>query len=109
MASYLLDVIFARNVFVDMNLRWHVEELLVHVYFNILWEKMYKKSYALICDEFIAQIHFIIFKKECPILSVATKKMVVKVGHWYLDEHSTYIKVSGATRVPHLLPTHVPD
>jgi hypothetical protein len=109
MASYLLDVMCTRNVFADMNLSWHVAELPVHVYFNILWENRYKKSYALICDEFIARIHFIIFKKECPRLSAAAKKMVAKVGHWYLDERSTYIRVFGATRAPHLLPAHVPD
>jgi hypothetical protein len=76
----------ARNVFFKMNLSWHVADLLIHVYFNILWENMYKKYYALICDELIAPIHFIIFKKECPRLSVEAKKMVAKVGHWYLDE-----------------------
>jgi hypothetical protein len=92
-----------------MNLSWHVTELLVHVYFNILWENRYKKSYSLICDEFIAQIYFILFKKECPRLSVAAKKMISKVGHWYLDEHDTYIRVFGATRAPHLLPVHVLD
>ena len=81
MASYLLDVICARNVFVGMNLRWHVIELHVHVYFNILWENRYTKSYALICDEFIAQIYFIIFKKEWPRLSITAKKMISKVGH----------------------------
>jgi hypothetical protein len=52
-----------------MNLRWHVMELHVHVYFNILWENMYKKYYTLICDEFITHIHFITFNKEFPILS----------------------------------------
>jgi hypothetical protein len=35
MASYLLDVVCARNIFVGMNLRWHVAELPVHVYFNM--------------------------------------------------------------------------
>jgi hypothetical protein len=40
MALYLLDVMCARNVFADMNLRWHVAEIRVHVYFNILWENM---------------------------------------------------------------------
>jgi hypothetical protein len=70
-----------RNFFVGMNLSWHVVELLVHVYFIILWENMYKTSYALICDEFISHIHFIIFKKEFPRLSAAAKKMVEKVGH----------------------------
>jgi hypothetical protein len=109
MASYLLDVMCARNVFVDMNLSWHVAELPVHVYFNVLWENKYKKSYSLICDEFIARIYFILFKKECPRLSVAAKKMISKVGHWYLDERATYIRVFGATGAPHLLPAHVPD
>jgi hypothetical protein len=109
MASYLLDVMCTRNIFIGMNLSWHVAELPVHVYFNVLWENRYKKSYALICDEFIARIYFILFKKECPRLSVAAKKMIAKVGHWYLDEHSTYIRVFWATGAPHLLPTHVPD
>jgi hypothetical protein len=109
MALYLLDVICERNVFTDMNLRWHVSELSVHVYFIILWENKYKKFYTLICDEFITRIHFIIFKKECPRLSAAAKKMVAKVGHWYLDEFSTYIRVFGATVAPHILPAHVPD
>ena len=48
MASYLLDVMCARNVFVDMNLIWHVAKLPFHVYFSVLWENMYKKSYTLI-------------------------------------------------------------
>jgi hypothetical protein len=73
-----------------------------------MWENRYKKSYALICDEFIAQVYFIIFKKECPRLSVAAKKMISKVGHWYLYETMTYIRVFGATDAPHLLPTRVP-
>jgi hypothetical protein len=109
MASYLLDVMCARNIFVGMNLSWHVAELSVHIYFIILWENRYKKSYSLICDEFIAHIYFILFKKECSRLSTAAKKMISKVGHWYLDERDTYIRVFGATRAPHLLPAHVPD
>jgi hypothetical protein len=92
-----------------MNLRWHVLELPVHIYLSILWENRYKTSYALICDECITHIYFIIFKKEFPRLSTTTKKMIAKVGHWYLNKHSTYIKVFGATGEPHILPTHVPD
>jgi hypothetical protein len=109
MALYLLDVMCTRNVFADMNLSWHLAELLVHVYFNMLWENRYKKYYSLICDEFIARIYFIVFKKEWPRLSATDKKMISKVGHWYLDEHTIYIGVVGATRAPHILPAHVPD
>jgi hypothetical protein len=36
MALYLLDAIYARNIFSRMNLNWHSSELPVHVYFNIL-------------------------------------------------------------------------
>jgi hypothetical protein len=109
MASYLLDVMCAINVFTSMKLSWHASEIPVHVYFDVLWENRYKKSYSLTCDEFIAHIHFILFKKECPRLSATTKKMISKVGHWYLDEHDTYIRVFGATGAPHLLQAHVPD
>jgi hypothetical protein len=63
MALYLVNVICTRNVFININLSWNVAKLPVHVYFSILWENMYKKSYVLICDEFITRIHFIIFKK----------------------------------------------
>jgi hypothetical protein len=63
----------------------------------------------MICDGFTSNIHLIIFKKEFPRLLVATKKMISKVGHWYLKETSTYIRVFGATGAPHLLPIHVLD
>jgi hypothetical protein len=92
-----------------MNLSWHVSELPVHLYFNILWENGYKKSYSLIYNEFIAHIYFILFNKECLRLSVAAKNMIAKVGHWYLDEHDTYIRVFSTRGAPQLLPVHIPD
>jgi hypothetical protein len=36
MASYLLNVMCGRNVFIGMNLRWHVAEIPYHVYFSVL-------------------------------------------------------------------------
>ena len=63
----------------------------------------------MICDEFIARIHFIILRQDCPRLFVAAKKMISEVGHWYLEEKNTYIKVFGAVSAPHLLPTCVPN
>jgi hypothetical protein len=109
MASYLLDIICARNAFSRMKLNWHPSGLVVHVYYNILWENRYKKSYAVICDHFIAPIYFLLFKRECPRLSDKEKKVIVKISHWYLDKRETYIRVFGTTGAPHLLPLHVPD
>jgi hypothetical protein len=62
MASYLLDAICARNIFSGIGLIWNVSKLHVRVYFSAQWENRYKKSHAMICDEFLARSHFIIFK-----------------------------------------------
>jgi hypothetical protein len=63
----------------------------------------------MICDGFISRIYFIIFRKEFPRLSVATKKMIAKVVHWYFEETRTYIRMFGAIGAPHLLSVHVPN
>jgi hypothetical protein len=109
MASYLLDIIYARNIFAGMNLSWHIEKLHVHVYFSILWENRYKILCAMICDGFISRIYLITFRKECLRILVAAKYIITKVGHWYFEETSTYIRMFKATSAPHLLPVHVPD
>ena len=62
----------------------------------------------LICDQFITRIYFLLFREECPRFSEEAKKVISKVGHWYLDERETYIRVFGATGAPHLLPIYVP-
>jgi hypothetical protein len=92
MASYLLDVICARNIFPGMGLSWHVSELLFHVYFSILWENMYKKSYAMICDEFLAKgiLHY--FQAKFPKTFKSTKRVISRIGHWYLEEKRTYLR-----------------
>jgi hypothetical protein len=92
-----------------MNLNWHPSELTVHVYYNILWENRYNKFYVVIYDQFIVPIYFFLFKKECPRLLGKAKKVIVKIGHWYLDEQETYIRIFGATGAPHLLLVYVPD
>jgi hypothetical protein len=109
MDSYLLDITCSKNVFVGIKLRLNTSELSVHIYFDILWENMYKKSYSFICNEFIACIHFILFNKEYPRVSTTEKKVIENTGHWYAYERDTYIEVFRATRAPHLLPAHVPD
>jgi len=111
MASYLLDVICARNTFARMNFnwQWHTLELPIHVYFDILWENRYNKSYSLNYDQFIARIYFLLLKKECPRLSDAAKRIVMKIDHWYLDERDTHIRFFDATRAPHLFLIYVPD
>jgi hypothetical protein len=57
----------------------------------------------------LARVYFIIFKQNCPRLSEATRKVISRVGNWYLEEKSTYLRIFGAIGAPHLLPAYVPD
>jgi hypothetical protein len=75
MALYLLDIICTRNTFVGMNLNWHSLELEAHVYFNILWENRYKKSYVVICDQFIAWIYFFLFSKNALCFQIKPRRL----------------------------------
>jgi hypothetical protein len=79
------------------------------VYFSILWENKYKKSYPMIYDLFLAKLYFIIFHQECPRLSKQAKKIISLIGNWYLEEKCTYFRIFGATGAPHLLPAYVPN
>jgi hypothetical protein len=56
------------------------------------WENGYKKSYTAICDEFLDRVYSLIFKKKCPILLYATKRVISRIGNWYLEEKSTYLR-----------------
>jgi hypothetical protein len=53
-------------------------------------EQVQKRNW-LICDGFIAQVYSLIFKQDCPRLSEEARKVVSKIGHWYLEERRTYI------------------
>jgi hypothetical protein len=68
-----------------------------------------QKINSLICDAFIAQVYSLILKQNFPRLFEATRKVISKIGHWYLEERSTYIIIFRAIGAPHLFPIHVPD
>jgi hypothetical protein len=51
----------------------------------------------------------LLFRKEFPRLSYEAKKVITKIGHWYLDERETYIRVFTAIGAPRLLPIYVTD
>jgi hypothetical protein len=84
MASYLMDVICATNVFLGVNLSGHISESPVHVYCQVLWENKYKRHYAMICDQFLAPLYQLIFCKECPRLTKEAMKLIRYIESWYL-------------------------
>jgi hypothetical protein len=107
MVSFLLDLMCTRNIFHRPKSELACCRDPCPCIIQCAMGNRYKKSYSLICDEFITRIYFILFKKEFPRILAIANKMISKVGHWYLDEHATYIKVFDATGAPHILPSHV--
>jgi hypothetical protein len=74
-----------------------------------MWENMYKKLYSMICDGFLANLYFVIFRQEFPRISKKTKKLISLIGNLYLEEKCTYFRIFGAIGSPHLLPYYVPN
>jgi hypothetical protein len=109
MASYLFNLICTRNIFPGLGLSCHISELLVHMYFIMLWENRYNKSYVMICYEFFPRLYSLIFKQNFPRLLEAAKKVNSRIGHWYLEEKRNYLRIFRAIGAPHLFPYYVPD
>jgi hypothetical protein len=75
----------------------------------MLWENVYRKSYAMICDLFSSHTYLIIFHQEYPSLSKQEKKILSHIGNWYIEDKYTYIRIFGIIGSPRLLPTYVLD
>ena len=109
MASYLLDVMCARNEYPYLGWKWTPSLSSIHVYCTMLWENRYKEDYDRICDGFFAPIYQILFGKEAPCFSPKGQEIVQKYGDWYMTPDGFYIRMSGTSKAPHRLPHFVPD
>ena len=81
----------------------------IHVYYKMLWEKVYMEDYELICIGLFATICQILFGKEAPCLSPQGQNIVKEYGYWYMTPDGVYIRIAGSTKTPHWLPHFVPN
>lgn len=107
MSSYLIYIVCAAaNHFPGMGWKWAPTEPPVQVYCQDLWEHKYIRHYTRICDHFMAPLYTMIFCKPAPRLSEEAIQVVSMIRDWYVNEDSTYIRIYGATKAPHLLPRY---
>jgi hypothetical protein len=90
MASYLLDAICTRNMFTGLRFSSDVSEFPAHVYFSVLWENRYKKSYTTIYDGFLARVYSLIFKKNYLRLSDVARNVISRIRQ-FLPRREKYL------------------
>ena len=81
---------------------------LVPIYHSVLWDTNYAARFYDICEHFLRNIYFSIFKKEAPAFSAEAKNFIATMGDWYVSESFSYIKIWGGNTV-HMLPRVVPN
>lgn len=110
MASYLLDVFFARFQFKNWSYNWNTSAASpVHHHYKIFWDTGYKGMIDVIFESFIAPLYHRLFGEEPPCMSKRAMETIVKVAHWFLIQEGTFIRVFNSYKAPHALPKFAMD
>ena len=68
----------------------------------------YPSRFYDICEHFLGNIYFSIFKKEALTFSAEARTFISTMGGWYVGESFSYIIIWGRNIV-HMFPNIVPD
>ena len=58
-----------------------------------LWDTNYVTIFYEICENFLGQVYFLIFKKEAPAFSPEAKTLIDTKGDWYVGKSFAYISL----------------
>lgn len=94
--------------FPELRLTWLGNPIPVDEFFSILWADNYIPHFYNICDKIMAQVHLILFGQTPPRISLEASLTIRRLGHWYLEEFFTIIRIFGNEEVNYL-PWFVPD
>lgn len=108
MAAYILDLVCVAIPFPELNLFWKCNTLAIHEMFQILWVDKYPVHFYSICSIIMPQVFCALNGSLPPRLSGEARNTIQLLGHWYLEEYFTVIRISG-NDVVHYLPWFVPD
>lgn len=110
MAFYFLDAVCAKCDFEGVGLKWTPkEESPVHIYYNILSNTGQRGMYEKIAKYFISPIYNVFFGEEPPCVFERDKASLHDITDLFSNFHITYIRVFGAYKYLHVLPTFVTD
>ena len=100
-------VVCASIMFPSLEFNWTRDKPPMHTYYSDIQEDNYMKHIYNICDKFINDVHFSIFKKNAPQILENSISLVSNMVYWYTLDHFTYLIICGSNIV-HLLPRVVP-
>ena len=108
MSAYLLDMAMAQINFPDIGLSWVGNPIPIHELFFMLWADNYIPNIYTICDKIITRVHAVLFGQVPRRISPEAALTIKHLGHWYLEEFFTIIRIAGKEEISYL-PCFVPD
>lgn len=108
MSTYLSDMVLAMIEFPELKLKWGSTPTPVHELFSMLWVDNYIPHFYTICDKVMTRVYLILFVQTPPRISPEAAVTIRLVGHWFLEEYFTVIKIAGNEEADYL-PWYVLD
>lgn len=108
MSTYLLDMTLAKIDFPSLKLNWADGAKPIQELFSMLWADNYIPHFYKICDKIMPGVHFMLFGHVPPKISKEATSTIKRLGHWYLEEFLTIIRIEGNEEASYL-PCFVPD
>ena len=65
----------------------------VPIYHLELWDTNYAARFYDICEHFLGNIYFSVFKKESPTFFAEAKSFIATMGDWYVGESFAYFRI----------------
>ena len=108
MSAYLLDMTLARIDFPSLKLSWADASRPIQELFSMLWVDNYIPHFYNICDKIMSGVHLVLFGHVPPRITKEAAIAIKQLGHWYLEEFLTIIRIAGNEETSYL-PRFVPD
>jgi hypothetical protein len=110
MSAYIMDAICSMTPFPLMSWGWTlVEDKPIHVYHEKLWENKAEKFTYEIFNWVMVPLHITIFGHPPPRISDNIATNLSSIADWYMEAEFSYLRVFGASVLPHALPLFIPD
>lgn len=104
MSTYILDVIYARQLFPSLEWAWPLMETIVNIYFKLLSKCNFRGVITWLSDHFVTPMYTMIFKQDPLCMSKESMEALIGIVDWYTSSSSTFIPMFNAEKPPHVLP-----
>lgn len=102
MSAYLLDMVCAMIEFLELKMKWGGTPTPVCELFSMLWVENYIPHFYTICDRVMPQVYLTLFNEAPPRISPEAAITIRLLGHWYLEEYFTIIRIARNEEVDYL-------